>query len=105
MSLYSSGRKSDASLEEESISALQEKLASANKELDVERARFKAACDSGNQARVMPALQSKQAVMQEVLRLQRALHNMGVSQTTEDDKPETLDRSRQEGVCFPHGGY
>src|SRR5262249_8576294 len=69
MSLISSGRERDESLETESIEELQTKLTAAEAALNVQRSNFDQACSTGNHGNIMPALTRKQEAMQEVLRL------------------------------------
>jgi len=99
MSLTSAGRARDASLDEDSIEALEEKLVAAEKKLAAERLNFERALLSGDPSITMPALKQKQQAMQEVLNVKRALHDKGVSQAEEGNPAELLDRTVREGFA------
>lgn len=97
MSLTSVGRQHDASLEEDEISSLKEKLAAAEEKLEIERENYKRALLTRDRDVFMPALSKKQAAMQEVINLKRALHDKGISQVDEGDPAAQINETVRQG--------
>ena len=98
MSIISTGRKRDPSLENESIESLQKKLATAEEQLNKERENYTQALTTHNPDIFMPALQRKQKVMQDILKLKLALDGKGVSQKEEGDPAEQINEAFRQGI-------